>query len=206
MAHRRLAQRVTVPAVPRSSRRGALHPKQGAEIPGHHRILAAAGVSVEPRKRRHLEGEHRNARHKAVGKARATGPDRIWDVVEMLSEGFFCHVPARFCLIIVDSGQNPRKKVFCDQINPLWNMNKKISGNYWDANDAIRDGYLPEPKTDNWTPVIPQAERWRGKLARSGKNLWRIVREKAREVCAECGWAFMPDPVLKMDENDTPTL
>ena len=62
-----------------------LHPERGAEIPGHHRIPAAAGVSVEPQQRRRLEGEHRKTRHEAVVKARASGPDRIGDAVETLS-------------------------------------------------------------------------------------------------------------------------
>ena len=61
------------------------HPERGAEIPGHHRTPAAAGVSVEPQRRLRLEGEHREARHQTVGKARASGLDWIWDAVETLS-------------------------------------------------------------------------------------------------------------------------
>ncbi|MCY4207406.1 MAG: hypothetical protein OXD29_05580 [Roseovarius sp.] len=117
---------VEAPAHPRAGwrlLRRPRHPERGAEIPGRHGIPAAEGVSVKPRKRRRLEGEHRKARHQTVGKGRAAGLDRIWDAVETLShrlghpghpghrqmpaEGV-CHVPARlrlFCLIMPDSGQ-----------------------------------------------------------------------------------------------------
>ena len=56
--------------------RRSRHAEKGAEIPRHHGILAAPDVSVEPQRRRRLEGEHGKARHQAVGKGHAAGFDR----------------------------------------------------------------------------------------------------------------------------------
>ena len=101
---------------------GARHPEQRMQVSRHHRIPAAAGVSVEPRKRRRLEGEHREARHQAVGKARASGPDRTGDAAEMLShrfqhpghrkmpaEGFFVMFPPDFAIKCRFRAKSPQK-------------------------------------------------------------------------------------------------
>ena len=122
------------------------HPERGAEIPGRHRIPAAAGVSVEPQQTRRLEGENRNTRHEAVGKARASGPDRIGDAVEMLShhlqhlghpqmpaEGFFVMFPPSFACFASQwtvPGKKSAKKGFGDQVTHCRIVKNKTGGNH----------------------------------------------------------------------------
>ena len=60
---------------------------------------------------------------------------------------------------------------------------------------AIADGCLPEPIPYEWKPATPQAEKWRGKIGALGKDMWGIIREKAREVCLKRGWELTPERI-----------
>ncbi len=108
-------------------RRRPPHAEGRAEVPRHHRITAAADLPAGPRQRRCPAGEHRGARHQAVGKADATRAARVGDAVEacadrpqhaghrqMLSQGIPGHFPARLLPVCPQNGRSgvksPRKK------------------------------------------------------------------------------------------------
>ena len=77
-----LLQPLAHPAV----RRRPPHAEERAEVPRHHRITAAPDLPIELQQRRHPGGEHREARHQAVGKADATRVDRVGDAVEACAD------------------------------------------------------------------------------------------------------------------------
>ena len=82
-----------------------------AQVARLDRIAAAAHPRVELQQGRHLEREHREPRHQAVGKADAAGAERVGNAVEacahggkhsghrqMPAEGISGHFTARLCL------------------------------------------------------------------------------------------------------------